>query len=645
MAPSLTAAAPSTTTSSSPLAPPVVELYTRVVAILRRGDTLKDDTYLAHLCDRTAALVSSPSHLHLLHLHPLLQEGLSSSSSLPHLRPFLLTLAAKLLTPLPSLATSLLHPLHLPDLRAHPWGEGEPEELCPTLHLLTRLAEVRGEKLEGVWHLLLLPSLLHSHLLRLYTRRALSSLLSSHLLASLRSSSPGVRRRAEEELEVLLEDGRLEEVAEMLLPAATAMEEEEQRSFLAPLLEQHLHLSTLLSPSAPSSPSPHLVRLFVTTFPTATVTSTLSSIFHSSSPLHLRKLCTRLAAEQPRLLPLLHTLLPQVLEEEQLLLHLLSLHTLSSVLPTLSSLPPLTSHLSSLLTEFSEEPSSSSRLVAAAATFLTAAMKHFSSVSSAASTFFTSLASPLLAIASLRLSVCEELRGTVLLLLASLLPSLPTSSLPSSLLPSLCTLSLESSSWGVRDSALSCLSSLLASPSLLPLLLPSLPLLLSSLRLSLTTSATSYVRAAALRTCTSLASTPASLHLPTSSLLALLPFAVTTPTSVELHVDPSTFFEEQEEVVRRDLVLFLTATYRRMLGQEKEKKDGKEKVEKELVEDFLVFVMAREQDWEVKVLAAAFWKLLVDEELVEEERVLVGLVLGCTDYEASVRAEFRRRGC
>ena len=46
MAPSLTAAAPSTTSSSSPLAPPVVELYTRVVAILRRGDTLKDDTYL-----------------------------------------------------------------------------------------------------------------------------------------------------------------------------------------------------------------------------------------------------------------------------------------------------------------------------------------------------------------------------------------------------------------------------------------------------------------------------------------------------------------------------------------------------------------------------------------------------------------------
>ena len=150
------------------------------------------------------------------------------------------------------------------------------------------------------------------------------------------------------------------------------------------------------------------------------------------------------------------------------------------------------------------------------------------------------------------------------------------------------------------------------------------------------------MRAAALRTCTSLASTPASLHLPTSSLLALLPFAVTTPTSVELHVDPSTFFEEQEEVVRRELVLFLTATYRRMLGQEKEKKDGKEKVEKELVEDFLVFVMAREQDWEVKVLAAAFWKLLVEEELLEEERVLVGLVLGCTDYEASVRAEFRR---
>jgi hypothetical protein len=89
---------------AGPLPAEVAAAYTRVLGILQEGRALKDDTYLAHLTDRTVEAVTNTDHLHQLGLLPLLLRGLAPAGPLLHLRPFLLRLAAALLPRLPALA-------------------------------------------------------------------------------------------------------------------------------------------------------------------------------------------------------------------------------------------------------------------------------------------------------------------------------------------------------------------------------------------------------------------------------------------------------------------------------------------------------------------------------------------------------------
>ena len=568
----------------------------------------------------------------------LLHSSLPSNSTLPHLRPFLLRLSSLLLPSLPSLASILLPSLHIPDLRE--WREEEEEDpsLCPLLLLLSSLFLQEGQEtslhhhLSSSWTLLLLPLAKHSLQCHLYTRRASLQATTGYIHLCLRLTRDQTREcRVREELardlEGLLqwgrEKGRLAEVAQLLCETLEGLKQSPDRdTFLFPLVLKCLDFSSLLDPRQWLRPPPNsLLSLYLLTQDGSAAPPLFTAVFHSPAcPPSLLKHCVRLAAERPLILP---SLLPSIMKHSALLHLLLSL-------PSLPSLPLLHSHLSSLLTSFSLDPTEDSREVRAASVFLTRQLS--SGLLNPGE--LLPLLPTLLDTASLHLSVGESLRSCIVDLLAALFSSLPS---PSSLnLPDLCSklcsLATNPSHWPVQDSALSCLSSLLSNPSLSPLLAPSLTLILSSLQLCLSPHHYPYIRSSSLATLSSLLSSPASSSLSPTQCLSTLPCS--SPSSPpQLHLDPDTFFESWDESSRRQLVKTVTALYTRLLGQQEAGSVLR------LLEQFVLLLLWRDQDWEVKLLTADFWVLSVKHD-GRRDVWMTALVLGGSDYESSVRARF-----
>merc|ERR1719187_3038721 len=170
----------------------------------------------------------------------------------------------------------------------------------------------------------------------------------------------------------------------------------------------------------------------------------------------------------------------------------------------------------------------------------------------------TQMVDPLLQSASLRLSLDESFRVSLLGLLSKVFASSTCLSSSISPLSSLCTLALDASYWPVQDSALSCISTMLSNSSLSPICAKSIPPLKSSLATLLTASTSRYVRSSALRTLSCLVRHPASL-LTSLAALGMLPFfSLEEGDYIGLNISPDTFFEEYYEIYRRELI-FLVA--------------------------------------------------------------------------------------
>ena len=574
-------------------------------------------------------MVTCVENLQELDLLPLLLQGLSPTSCpLPHLLPFFLRLTARLLH-LPGLAPCLLPALKLPDLISKEWDQEDHEEdewLCPLLELVTTLQEQDHLLPLDPWHLLLLPLAQHLPSCQLYTRRAVTSCFTSYFRSQLRRSLKN-GARVEELLTSFIswgqKEGREEEVAELLTATAKVLEKENLDSLLAPLVSKKFNFSSLFAADQRKTSS--ILKLFVLVHEDQEqLTSCILRLLNSAScPLNLKKVCVRLGAERPQLLA---SFLDHLLQEQErpLLLHLLSLHPVPRGLQ--SSLSSILPSLTRAISEFSEDPSEDCKYVRAVCDFL---IRLLDSDILEDTTTLLPLLPQLLSTSSLHLSVGEGVRCSLLSLLSSLLPTLPYPSLlPPGLLPSLTSLALQTSSWPVQDSALSCISSFLTSP-----LLPTpLPPLLSTISLLLTTPQVSYVKASAIRTATSLSSSSCSLSC--SQLISLFPFSAKDGT-ITFNINPESFFEDHDEASRRELVRLATATYIRLLKEQEEIQEQKKMLN--LLEQFILFLQLQEQDWETKVLCAQFWK-----EGVGRSAQPQGLVLGCGDYEDCVRSVFRR---
>jgi len=119
---------------------------------------------------------------------------------------------------------------------------------------------------------------------------------------------------------------------------------------------------------------------------------------------------------------------------------------------------------------------------------------------------------------------------------------------------------------------------------------------------------TRYVRASTIKTLTSLVTSPIYLLNPLESL-NLLPF-FSLEESICLNIDPGTFFEEYDEIFRRELIQLITAVYEQLLKRsEKGSLADVEKKGMELLEALVILMLKKEQDWEVKLLTVNFWRI------------------------------------
>lgn len=644
------------------LPPALAETYARVLGVLRAGDSLKDDTYLAHLLDCTVAVVTGTPELEQLQLLPLLQEVLGRKESSPSLRPFLLRLSSLLLPALPHLGVCLVDIVTVPDWRMWPWEDTDlQEELCSTLQFFTSIFGLTADlldlahRLSDAWSQFLLPVIQHSHTCDLYIRRASNGCFAAYIRFLLRVSNVNmkpkgceIRSSLESRLrDVLLIWGQQGESADdlftqQLCSVASNLNDNDLATFFGPIVIEHANFASRLDPGRwKSVPSSSIVKLFVMTHKEEPlqVQSVLLRLFHSpSSPPHLLKLCVRLAAERPSL-PVLPSLLPSILKEKHnsfLLSYLLSLHAVPAVLQHCAILPSFLDHLLNSFVAFSDDPSEGDKHLKCISIFLSKLV----SAKLLDSGRVSPLLQPLLEISSLHLSVCADLRSSLLGLLSVLLTFLPSLHLmePTEVVRTLCSLSLESSAWPVQDSALTCLSSLLTSSSLSTLLHSSLPLLLTTLHLCLRPSPkmTSYVRCAAIRTQTALLSASC-CHLTPRELVSLFPFAA-TDGSIQFDLNVEVFLEQFDESERRELVRMSTEMYRKLLGC---KTDGEVEDLKRILEKFVIMILAKDQDWESKQLTVHFWRLCHTCS-GDSGGWMTGLALGCEDYEVSVRTVFRQ---
>merc|ERR1719370_2522187 len=151
---------------------------------------------------------------------------------------------------------------------------------------------------------------------------------------------------------------------------------------------------------------------------------------------------------------------------------------------------------------------------------------------------------------------------------------------------------------------------------------------------------TRYVRASTIKTLTSLVTSPTCLLNPMESL-ALLPF-FSLEESICLDIDPGTFFEEYDEIFRRELVQLVTAVYEQLLKRSEEA--NLTEVEKkgiELLEALAILMLKKDQDWEVKIFTVNFWRISLSAS-PRSKTWMTGLKIGCEDYESSVNLQFRK---
>lgn len=121
-------------------------------------------------------------------------------------------------------------------------------------------------------------------------------------------------------------------------------------------------------------------------------------------------------------------------------------------------------------------------------------------------------------------------------------------------------------------------------------------------------------------------------------LLSLFPFACLGDSSIlQFDLDVENFFEHYDESERRELVRMSTEIYRKLSGLTEENIEDFKKI----LEQFIILILAKDQDWESKRLAVDFWRLCY-KNANNSGAWRTGLVLGCEDYEASVRLVFRQ---
>ena len=270
---------------------------------------------------------------------------------------------------------------------------------------------------------------------------------------------------------------------------------------------------------------------------------------------NLKKLSLLLAAHRP---PLLTKVLPDILplnmedmvsdSPPEMFMYILALHEVNTGVQQVAGYPGAVHLLLHLLKRIPEEPPC---FKGNHATAFTSFMGKMVSMKFLSDEQMTQMVDPLIQSASLRLSLDESFRVSLLGLLSSVFAS--STSLPSSIspLPSLCTLALDSSYWPVQDSALSCISTLLSNSSLSPTCEKSIHPLKSSLATLLTASTSRYVRSSALRTLSCLVRHPSSAMTSLEALCILPFFSLEEDDSINLNINPDTFFEEYDEIYRR----------------------------------------------------------------------------------------------
>jgi len=638
----------------------LVEAYGKVLEQLGRGMPMKDDTYLAHLVDATVAIVNSVDHLHQLQILPLLEAVLTSPNKHPS-HHFLLRLATSVLGKLPGLAGKLTFNLNLPSLVSDLSGE-EDEALCPTLNLVGALIK-SGEDLEGVWDQLLLPLAEKYDSFLMYTKRAITDLFASYLVTTL---NKGMKRmtpkgseivaRLETEVDQFLKlavsvgGTRFDQIIELLsnvmnkLTANGDSDSEMFRNFFCPLVTSNLPLDPLLCPESwPRTPSPSLTRLLLTCHPTEEIMLYLPLLLNSTfTQPDLKKLSLLLAAHRP---PLLAKVLPDIVPPNmedmvsdsppEMFMYILALHKVDTAVEQVAGCSGAVQLLLDLLKRIPDEPPCFKGNHATAFTSFIGKMVSMKFLSDEQ---MTQMIDPLLQSASLRLSLDESFRVSLLGLLSSVFASSTCLSSSISPLPSLCTLALDSSYWPVQDSALSCMSTLLSNSSLSPICAKSIHPLKSSLATLLTASTSRYVRSSALRTLSCLVRDPSSL-LTSLEALGMLPFfSLEEYDSISLNINSDTFFEEYDEIYRRELIFLVADVYKQLLKTSP--KSNLEAVRKKM-EMLALFMLEKEQDWEVKMNSVDFWRTSFSVS-PRSSAWMTGLKIGYGDYESSVKGEFKK---
>ena len=451
----------------------------------------------------------------------------------------------------------------------------EDEALCPTLNLVAALIK-SGEDLEGVWDQLLLPlaEKYNSHLM--YTKRAITDLFASYLVTTL---NKGMKRmtpkgseivaRLETEVDQLLKlavrvgGTRLDQIIELLsnvvnkVTANGGCDSEMFRNFFCPLVTSNLPLDPLLCPESwPRTPSPSLTRLLLTCHPKEEIMMFLPPLLNSNiTQPNLKKLSLLLAAHRPPLLTkVLSDIVPPNIEDmvsdspPEMFMYILALHKVDTAAEQVAGCSGAVHLLLDLLKRIPDEPP---YFKGNHATAFTSFIGKMVSMKFLSNEQMIKMVNPLIQSASLRLSLDESFRVSLLGLLSSVFAS--STSLPSSIspLPSLCKLALDSSYWPVQDSALSCISTLLSNSSFSPICAKSIHPLKSSLAPLLTAFASRYVRSSALRTLSCLVRHPSSAMTSLEALCILPFFSLEEDDSINLNINPDTFFEEYDEIYRR----------------------------------------------------------------------------------------------
>lgn len=190
------------------------------------------------------------------------------------------------------------------------------------------------------------------------------------------------------------------------------------------------------------------------------------------------------------------------------------------------------------------------------------------------------------------------------------------------LVSGLCSIATESvGGWTVRDSALSCISNMMVKTDISS---GEIQLILNTIRLCRRQCDEVFVKSAAIRTLTAVME-HLSDKLADKQLSEMFPFDCTN------------------ELEKREAV--------KLAAKMVEKLPDHIEIQKKLC-GYIVTLLNKESDWEVKVNTAKFWSSLVEGfrtrtecredfmKKLEELQVLTGLVLGLRDYEKSVRLAY-----